>query len=245
MTEQLRQSLSAVIDEEADAFELRRVLDELDRDGELRATWGRYHLIGSVIRGERTARSRSAARVLADRVPLAVRDSTVIATDETGETDATDATHAPVATSDPAPGSEQRVAATSSRRRATIGLGLAAGLVLTVALAYQTYEDRGEGAGTTIEVAQGGMSVASAPTAAAPAAEGPRAVGPGWIPEIPAGRSREAALAGRPVADRRAREASTADLRRAQAYMLQHAQQQGLEQRGVMSLVKVATYEAP
>jgi sigma-E factor negative regulatory protein RseA len=38
MNEQLRQSLSAVVDGEADAFELRRVLDELDRDPELRAT---------------------------------------------------------------------------------------------------------------------------------------------------------------------------------------------------------------
>jgi len=75
MTEQLRQSLSAVIDGEADAFELRRVLDELDRDPELRAAWDRYHLIGSVLRGERTVQSRSAARVLARRVPLAVRES--------------------------------------------------------------------------------------------------------------------------------------------------------------------------
>ncbi len=55
MTEQLRQSLSAVVDSEADAFELRRVLDELERDPALRASWMRYHLIGSVIRGEHQA----------------------------------------------------------------------------------------------------------------------------------------------------------------------------------------------
>ncbi|MFM7119618.1 MAG: sigma-E factor negative regulatory protein, partial [Gammaproteobacteria bacterium] len=73
MTEQLKQSLSAVIDGEADAFELRRVLDELDRDADLRATWSRYHLIGSVIRGERTARTGAVARALERRVPIAIR----------------------------------------------------------------------------------------------------------------------------------------------------------------------------
>jgi hypothetical protein len=40
-------------------------------------------------------------------------------------------------------------------------------------------------------------------------------------------------------------QASPSDLRRAHAYMLQHAQQRGLEQTGVISLVKMATYEAP
>jgi hypothetical protein len=30
-----------------------------------------------------------------------------------------------------------------------------------------------------------------------------------------------------------------------QAYMLQHAQQQGLDQRGVISLVRPATYSVP
>jgi len=217
MTEQLRQSLSAAIDGEADAFELRRVLDELDRDEELRATWERYHLIGSVLRGERTARSRSAAQVLADRVPLAVRDSTAAATG------------APA--SDPASSAAKLPAAASGRRRATVGLGLAAGLVLAVTVAYQAYD--------------GGAGPADVPIPIAGVESAPAAVGPGWVPEAPALRSREYALAARPVQDRRAREASAADVRRAQAYMLQHAQQQGLEQRGIMSLVKMATYEAP
>ncbi|MEN9808097.1 MAG: hypothetical protein RL756_2617, partial [Pseudomonadota bacterium] len=70
MNEQLRQSLSAVVDGEADAFELRRVLDELDRDPELRATWMRYHLIGSVIRGEHAALRGATADRLGQ--PLAV-----------------------------------------------------------------------------------------------------------------------------------------------------------------------------
>ena len=53
MSEKLKGSLSAIIDGEADEFELRRVLDEIDKNEELRATWERYHLIGARLRGER------------------------------------------------------------------------------------------------------------------------------------------------------------------------------------------------
>jgi sigma-E factor negative regulatory protein RseA len=53
MSEKLKESLSAVIDGEADEFELRRVLDEVGKDVALQKSWDRYHLIGSVMRGER------------------------------------------------------------------------------------------------------------------------------------------------------------------------------------------------
>jgi sigma-E factor negative regulatory protein RseA len=52
MSEKLRESLSASIDDEADEFELRRVLDEMEKDDGLRDTWERYHLIGAIMRGE-------------------------------------------------------------------------------------------------------------------------------------------------------------------------------------------------
>ena len=52
MSEKLKESLSAVIDGEADEFELRRVLDEMNRDEVLAASWERYHTIGAVLRGE-------------------------------------------------------------------------------------------------------------------------------------------------------------------------------------------------
>ena len=42
MSEKLKESLSAVIDGEADEFELRRVLDEMNRDEVLAASWERY-----------------------------------------------------------------------------------------------------------------------------------------------------------------------------------------------------------
>jgi sigma-E factor negative regulatory protein RseA len=52
MSEQLKESLSAVMDGEADEFEIRRVLNETAGDAELRGVWERYHLARSVIRGE-------------------------------------------------------------------------------------------------------------------------------------------------------------------------------------------------
>ena len=59
MSEQLRESLSAVMDGEADEFEIRRVLGETVADPELRGAWERYHLVRSVLRGEGHGPSRS------------------------------------------------------------------------------------------------------------------------------------------------------------------------------------------
>lgn len=50
MSEQLRESISAAMDGEADAFELRRVLDEAAHDDELREQWHRFHLMRDLMR---------------------------------------------------------------------------------------------------------------------------------------------------------------------------------------------------
>jgi sigma-E factor negative regulatory protein RseA len=206
MTEQLRQSLSAVIDGEADAFEMRRVLDEMDRDPALRDTWDRYHLIGSVIRGERTSQSRSAARVLERRVPIAVRESAPAANNAASAT----------AAAEPAP----RVV--DPRRRRAIAFAVAASFVLAAVIAWQPFATGPSPGVATLATAvdagardqEAGFVAAESLGVTAPAQVNPRS-------------------------------ASPADLRRAQAYMLQHAQQHGFEQRGVISLVKMASYEAP
>lgn len=65
MTDKLKESLSAVIDGEADEFELRRVLDEAARDEELTETWHRYHLISTIMRGEEVAGAGLRGSVLA------------------------------------------------------------------------------------------------------------------------------------------------------------------------------------
>lgn len=49
--EALRESLSAAVDGEATQLELRRVLNALGNDADLRAEWGRAHLVGAVARG--------------------------------------------------------------------------------------------------------------------------------------------------------------------------------------------------
>ena len=48
----LNESLSAAIDGEAEELELRRVLNAVDEDPDLRAKWQRLHLIGGVLRRE-------------------------------------------------------------------------------------------------------------------------------------------------------------------------------------------------
>lgn len=50
--ETLHESLSAAADDEAEELELRRVLNAMRTDPELRAKWRRAHLVRGVIRGE-------------------------------------------------------------------------------------------------------------------------------------------------------------------------------------------------
>lgn len=52
MSEQLRESLSAVMDGEANAFEVRRVLDEVRRDAELRKVWNRWQLVSAALHND-------------------------------------------------------------------------------------------------------------------------------------------------------------------------------------------------
>lgn len=52
--EALQETLSAVIDNEADELELRRVLAACGEDAELRSTWSRYQLARSVMHREPT-----------------------------------------------------------------------------------------------------------------------------------------------------------------------------------------------
>lgn len=77
MSEQLKESLSAIIDDEADEFELRRVLDEIGQDEELRLKWSRYHLIASILRGEGMSESASTNiwRVIDDEAQPEVVDA--------------------------------------------------------------------------------------------------------------------------------------------------------------------------
>ena len=90
MTERLRESLSALMDDAADDLELARVIRAMDEDEEVGATWSRYHLVSAVLRGN-------------DVAALEVRDRVAISYDTAGTTDA--AEHAaPVAEAVPSAG---------------------------------------------------------------------------------------------------------------------------------------------
>lgn len=202
MTEMLRQSLSAVIDDEADAFELRRVLDELDRNPDLRALWDRYHAIGSVLRGER----RPPAPALRERVWQALEHDA----DEPVEPLIESAPPEPVATPAPA------AAAPRSRLGRFTGLAVAASVAFAVVIGVNGLSGGGSAAP---DIAASGVT--SHPLVSVPLPVAPRA---------------SLTLAA---------EVSPSDVQRAQAYILHHTQHQALNQPGVMSFVKMATYEAP
>lgn len=210
MTEKLRQSLSAAVDDEADAFELRRVLDELGRDSELRALWDRYHLIGSVMRGD----GRIVTTALREQVWEAVESVVEAPAGEESVVAGADA-----AASEP-------VDATASRHRTSrwgryTGFAVAASVAFAVVLGLNGVWNGADLAGQ--QVARNGTDRG--------------------VPDVVPARVADADTAV-PVVER-ASQVSATDVQRAQAYMLHHTQQQALNQAGVMSFVKLATYEAP
>ena len=70
MSEQLRESLSALMDGEANAFEVRRVLDEVRRDAELRHIWDRWQRVSAALQGGAVPSESG----LADRVWAKLQD---------------------------------------------------------------------------------------------------------------------------------------------------------------------------
>ena len=54
MSDKLKEFLSAAMDDEADEFELRRLLDEASEDESLHAVWRRYHLVRGVLQQGRS-----------------------------------------------------------------------------------------------------------------------------------------------------------------------------------------------
>jgi len=52
MKDRINESLSALCDGECDELELRRVLNHISSNPEMREQWHRYHLIGALMRGE-------------------------------------------------------------------------------------------------------------------------------------------------------------------------------------------------
>jgi sigma-E factor negative regulatory protein RseA len=56
MTEKMRESLSALMDDEANELEVERVLSHIGEDGDLRRTWVRYNAVRACMSGQQAAR---------------------------------------------------------------------------------------------------------------------------------------------------------------------------------------------
>ncbi|HIM36087.1 MAG TPA: hypothetical protein EYM33_11190 [Pseudomonadales bacterium] len=52
MTEKFKEFVSAMLDDEAEEFEIRRVIGEIARNSDLKSTWSRYHVISSILKRE-------------------------------------------------------------------------------------------------------------------------------------------------------------------------------------------------
>lgn len=52
MNDRMKESLSALVDGEADELEIRRLLNQLEGDDELRASWQRYQLTSELMRAD-------------------------------------------------------------------------------------------------------------------------------------------------------------------------------------------------
>jgi len=55
MTERMRESLSALLDDEANELELERILSRIADDDELRQTWVRYNAVRATVSGHQLA----------------------------------------------------------------------------------------------------------------------------------------------------------------------------------------------
>ncbi|MDH3469201.1 MAG: sigma-E factor negative regulatory protein [Gammaproteobacteria bacterium] len=70
----MKEILSAAIDSEASERDFGALLQECHANDEMRRAWGRYHLIGSVMRNDHVVFPRNAAADLVDRVSNAIAD---------------------------------------------------------------------------------------------------------------------------------------------------------------------------
>jgi sigma-E factor negative regulatory protein RseA len=144
VSERLKESMSAVIDGEADEFELRRVLDEVSHNPELLQTWERYHAIGAHLSGQQTAQALlpvGSMRPMADAVWGTLGAEAAQADDPDGEW--------PVAAQSlVAPGptlvaaSEQQAAPSKGGLSALTGLAVAASVALMVTVGFFVFEQQ-------------------------------------------------------------------------------------------------------
>lgn len=146
MSERLKESMSAVMDGEADEFELRRVLDEVSGNPELLRTWQRYHSISAHLSGEQNPQALLPAgsmQHMADAVWETLGS-------EAAQADNPDVDVAVAAQSFVAAGptlvatTEQQPAPAKGKLSALTGLAVAASVALMVTVGFFVFEQQQE-----------------------------------------------------------------------------------------------------
>jgi sigma-E factor negative regulatory protein RseA len=221
MTERLRESLSALMDDEADDLELGRVLRAMEEDGEVRATWARYQLVSAVLRGHGAGGAEPLDALLTEQPPATPVDGHAAGAADT------------VAT-------VPETAARQSAWRPWASFAVAASLTVAAVVAWPTRQDE-PALPETAEVAapRGESLVLGAPGAPRALRSSVRPVRERFlVPERspsagPAAPDARVPLRTLPGAERHAR-----------ALMLQHAELSALHSRaGMMPFTRVAAFE--
>lgn len=238
MSERLRESLSALMDDEADDLELGRVLRAMDTDdGVVRDTWARYQAVSAVLRGlPIPARGDGFADVLAN-ADLADDD----ATDDDGilYPRALDS-EGPAADDEHGTGLLRAAAEGGGRGRVRpwLSFATAASVTLAAVLAFQ-YQGGDEAPAARVATAAGPSSPVMTDLSAVSQASLGSASGS-------ANRAAQRPLSLRipsPLGRGDAREPSTAR-RQVDAYMLYHAEMSALNSRsGMMPFARYAAFE--
>lgn len=215
MTERLRESLSALMDDEADDLELGRVLRAMEEDSEMRATWARYQLVSAMLRGH-------AAGGAAPPEALPAEGTRAVAAEPAA------------GAADAGPGVPE-TAARQSAWRPWASFAAAASLTLAVVVAWPTRQDeapRPEAA--EVASTRSESLVLGAPGAPPVLRGGVRPVTESFLlPEASTAPDARVPLRALSGAERHAR-----------ALMLQHAELSALHSRaGMMPFTRVAAFE--
>ena len=234
MNDRMKESLSALVDGEADELEIRRVLNQTENDEALREQWGCYQLIGSVMRGEPASTVDLSKGIMQaiDGVPMDEVPATVEAS---GHSDAVPTSHYEAAT----------VEHKSGRFSWITSGAVAASVTLAVLLGARLTESP-EVVGTLN--APGIAAVGVGASAVTPHSTTPVLSSGGQIGSQLVSVASEQ-LPFSPLLEMDESELSESELREAQeklrAYVMQHSEHAALNSgRGLMPFARVSNFDA-
>ncbi|MCC5887346.1 MAG: sigma-E factor negative regulatory protein [Gammaproteobacteria bacterium] len=226
MSERLRESLSALMDDEADDLELGRILRAMDSgEADLAGTWSRYQLVSAVLKGRPGA---VGLRPLA--LDLATAD--VDAADSLADDVLGDAR------------SSEAGVLSESRNRGRRALGSFAVAASLTAVAVVGWQWQVGGEVESVQMASGAQSLAPA---TAPASSALPLLRPadqrGLLQASESGRATRDA--GRAQLSTASPSAGDVDMRqRVEAYMVRHAEHNALHSRsGMMPFARMAAFD--